>query len=149
MALRAQIRAIAVALLFASAPVWAADSGKTHHISIQVDGPDTGVMNMVLNNILNIYSYYHARNEVVDIELVAFGPGLAMLRDDISPVKDRIKTMKAEHPGLVLSACENSRRAMSQAEGKEVAILPEAMAVPAGVVRLSELQEQGWTYLRP
>ena len=38
---------------------------------------------------------------------------------------------------------------MEKAEGKEVTLIPEATIVPAGVVRLLELQEQGWAYMRP
>ncbi len=126
-----------------------AEPPKTHHVAFQVDVADAAVMNMTLNNIGNMYDYYRDRSEAVDIEVVAFGPGLAMLRDDISPVKQRLAAFHAAYPTLVFSACENSRRAASQAEGHEIALVPEAHPVPAGVVRLSELQEQGYTYLRP
>jgi intracellular sulfur oxidation DsrE/DsrF family protein len=104
---------------------------------------------MSLNNIRAIYSAYKDRHEPVDVELVAFGPGLAMLRDDISPVKQRLAEAHQSYPTLVFSACENSRQAAMKAEGKDIAIVPEARLVPAGVVRLSELQEQGFTYIRP
>ena len=151
--MRSTRRATLVAGMFAVAgllsPAADAADAKTHRIAIQVDVADPAVMNMVLNNINAIYAYYRPRDETVDIELVAFGPGLLMLRDDTSPVKARIAAAHAAHPTLVFSACENSRRAVSAAEGKEVSIVPEARPVPAGVVRLSELQEQGYTYLRP
>jgi intracellular sulfur oxidation DsrE/DsrF family protein len=38
---------------------------------------------------------------------------------------------------------------MEKAEGHPLTIVPEATVVPAGVVRLTELQEQGWAYIRP
>ena len=38
---------------------------------------------------------------------------------------------------------------MEKAEGHAIPIVPEAKVVIAGVVRLTELQEQGWTYIRP
>jgi uncharacterized protein len=38
---------------------------------------------------------------------------------------------------------------MERKEGHPIAIVPEARVVPAGVVRLTELQEQGWSYIRP
>ena len=127
----------------------AADAPKSHHVAVQIDVADPAVMTLALNNIGAMYAYYQNAGEPVDIEIVAFGPGLAMLRDDISPVKDRLATFHTAHPGLVLSACENTRRSASRAEGKEVPIVSEAHSVPSGVVRLTELQEQGYSYLRP
>ena len=140
---------LAASAIMLTSPARAAEPAKTHHVAFQVDVNDPAVMNMALNNISNMFDYYKDRGGTVDVELVAFGPGLAMLRDDISPVKARLTAAHAAHPTLVFSACEFSRRAASQAEGKEVAIVAEAVPVPAGVVRLSELQEQGYTYIRP
>ena len=38
---------------------------------------------------------------------------------------------------------------MEKSEGKPIPILPQATTVPSGVVRLMQLQEQGWSYIRP
>jgi intracellular sulfur oxidation DsrE/DsrF family protein len=38
---------------------------------------------------------------------------------------------------------------MTKAEAKEVPLISQAKVTESGVVRLMELQEQGWTYLRP
>jgi uncharacterized protein len=50
---------------------------------------------------------------------------------------------------VTFAACNNTKHAMEKAEGKEVPLIPEATIVPSGVVRLVELQEQGWAYVRP
>jgi len=128
----------------------AADA-KSHRVSIQVDQNDPQVMNLALNNATNIIEYYRAKNEDVDVDLVTFGPGLHMLRDDTSPVKDRIKRLKElAFPGKIqFSACNNTKQNMEKAEGKAVSIISDATLVPSGVVRLMELQEQGWSYVRP
>lgn len=120
-----------------------------HRIAIQVDSNDAAIMNLALNNASNLVAHYKARGESAQVEMVADGPGLAMLRADTSPVKPRIAAMKATLPGLTFSACENTKRAMEKAEGKEIALVPEATLVPSGVVRLVELEEHGWSYLRP
>src|SRR5579872_2184066 len=124
---------------------------KTHRIAIQVDQNDPQVMNLVLNNATNVIEYYRGKNEDVDIEIVAYGPGLHMLRADTSPVQDRIKRLKdLAFPGRIqFSACNNTKQGMEKAEGHEIPILPEASVVPSGVIRLMELQEQGWSYVRP
>ena len=128
----------------------AADA-KSHRVSIQVDQNDPQVMNLALNNATNVIEYYRAKSEDVDVDIVTYGPGLHMLRDDTSPVKDRIKRLKElAFPGkMQFSACNNTKQNMEKTEGKAVSIISDATLVPSGVVRLMELQEQGWSYVRP
>jgi uncharacterized protein len=76
-----------------------------------------------------------------------------MLRADTSPVKDRIAQIAsgdATFPSkIVFSACNNTKQAMEKREGHPITIIPQARIVPAGVVRIMELEEQGWSYVRP
>ena len=141
--------AAVMAMTFASAS-FAAD-GKPHHIAIQVDQNDPQIMNLVLNNATNVIEYYRGKNEEVDVDIVAYGPGLHMLRADTSPVQDRIRRLKEmAFPGHIqFSACNNTKQGMEKAEGHTISIVPDATIVPSGVVHLMELQEQGWSYVRP
>ena len=146
-------RRLATAVLFSIAfatSALAAD-GKTHRIAIQVDQNDPQVMNMVLNNATYVIEYCRVKNEDVDVEIVAYGPGMHMLRADTSPVQDRIKRLKdMVLPGKIqFSACNNTKQGMEKTEGHAISIVPEAAVVPSGVVRLMELQEAGWSYVRP
>ncbi|HEX3115298.1 MAG TPA: DsrE family protein [Bradyrhizobium sp.] len=140
---------ILMSMAFASAG-FAAD-GKPHHLAIHVDQNDPQVMNQVLNNATNVIEYYRAKNEDVDVDIVAYGPGLHMLRADTSPVQDRIKRLKdMSFPGKIqFSACNVTKQGMEKAEGHAISVLPDATIVPSGVVHLMELQEQGWSYVRP
>ena len=95
---------------------------KAHRLILQVNTNDAAMMNLALNNATNVAQYYQELGEKVEIEVVTFGPGLHMLRDDTSPVKARIST---------------------------IALIPEAAVVKSGVVRVMELQEKGWAYVRP
>jgi uncharacterized protein len=146
------IRLAIAALLFMEfvSGSFAADA-KSHRVSIQVDQNDPQVMNLALNNATNVIEYYRAQNEDVDVDIVTYGPGLHMLRADTSPVQDRIKRLKElAFPGKIqFSACNNTKQGMEKAEGKAVPVLSDATIVPSGVVRLMELQEQGWSYVRP
>ena len=60
---------ILMSMAFASAG-FAAD-GKPHHLAIHVDQNDPQVMNQVLNNATNVIEYYRAKNEDVDVDIVA------------------------------------------------------------------------------
>jgi intracellular sulfur oxidation DsrE/DsrF family protein len=148
-----RLLAVGVALaagVMLAAPGHAAEK-KSHRIAIQVDQNDPALMNLALNNVTNIMSYYHSKGEEAQVEVVAYGPGLNMLRADKSPVKDRLKRIKeGSFPSKVqFSACHNTMMGMEKKEGHPIPIVAEATVVPSGVVRLTELQEQGWSYIRP
>jgi hypothetical protein len=142
---------MALAIALAAATGTAAENAKPHRVAIQIDQSDERVMNMVLNNAKNVLEHYRAKNEDAEVEIVAYGPGLDMLRDDKSPVKDRIKQMvEVSFPSkIAFSACNNTKQGMEKREGHPITLIPQATLVPAGVVRLMELQEQGWSYVRP
>jgi len=133
-----------------AASAFAADT-KPHRVAIQVNQNDPQVMNLALNNATNVLEYYRAKNEDVEIDIVTYGPGLHMLRSDTSPVQDRLKRLKEmAFPSKVqFSACNNTKQGMEKTEGKAISVVSDATIVPSGVVRIMELQEQGWSYVRP
>jgi uncharacterized protein len=114
---------------------------------VSQDDPDR--LKLALNNTENAIKYYSGKGESVQIEVVAYGPGLNMLREDTSPVKERLRMLREKMPHVVFSACENTKRRMEKDEGRKITLITEATIVPSGVVRLMELQEQGWSYVRP
>ena len=128
-----------------------AETGKQHRVVIQVDQNDPALMSLALNNARNIIDSYRDKNQDVDIKVVAYGPGLHMLREDTSPVKDRIKELSnVSFPGrIAFSACRNTMEGMEAREGHLISIIPQAGIVESGVVYIMELQEQGYSYIKP
>ena len=106
-------------------------------------------MNMALNNAKHVIEHYREKHEDAEVEIVTYGPGLHMLRDDTSPVKDRIKAIADKTPSISFKACGNTQDNMHKAEHKDIPLISQATLVKSGVVRVMELQEQGWTYVRP
>ncbi len=123
--------------------------GVKHYVAIHVDQNDPKVMNMALNNAVNVTNYYESKGDTVEIELVAYGPGLNMFVQGKSPVADRISVLSLQLDNLSFSACGNTHRKMIEKTGGDVPLMSEATVVPSGVVRLIELQEQGYAYVRP
>ena len=91
---------------------------------------------------------HYSATEEVEIEIVAYGPGLHVLKEDASPVQSAGEIDQREHANVAFSACGNTSDAIKKAEGKEIQLVTQARIVP-GVVRLMELQENGWSYVRP
>lgn len=120
-----------------------------HKVAIQVNQNDPALMNLALNNAKNLQAYYAEKGEAVELEIVTYGPGLHMFMAD-SPVKDRISAMSLESNGAMqFTACANTIAGMERKTGSKPVLLSEAKVVPSGVVRLMELQEQGYSYIKP
>ena len=118
---------------------------KAHRLVLQVNTNDQAMMNLALNNATNVEQHYKELGQKVEIEIVTFGPGLHMLRDDTSPVKDRIKAIAEKSPAISFKACGNTQENMNKAENKAIPLVSQATLVKSGVVRVMELQEQGWS----
>lgn len=110
-------------------------------IVVQVSDADSAKWNLALNNARNIQTDLGAAN--VDVEIVAYGPGIGMLKAD-SVVGNRID--EAMTAGVKVVACENTMRAQKLTQAD---MLGKIGYVPAGVVEIMQRQQQGWAYLRP
>ena len=106
----------------------------------QVTDNDPARWNLILNNMNALRE--DVGSEGAEIELVAYGPGVNMLKAD-SPVKQRIA--EALKSGVKINACQNTMRAMKLTPAD---ILPEIGYVPSGVVEVMKKQQQGWAYIR-
>lgn len=125
-----------------------AESG-VHRLALQISDNDPAKMNTVLNVAVNVTKHYNDLGEELEVEIVAFNAGLHMLREDTSPVLERINSFSASMPNVKFQACGNTIHGMTKKEGKAPPIIAAANVTPAGVVRLMELNEAGWTVIRP
>ena len=140
---------IGALLLFVAVPFGPAAAGAPHKLALQVSDNDADKMNAVLNVAANVSRHYAAKGEEVIIQIVAFNAGLHMLRDDTSPVKERLASFAASMPDVSFKACGNTLDTMAKKEGRKPGIFGNAEIVQTGVVTLIELGEQGWTIVRP
>jgi len=133
------------AALFALAALIAvpavAQDPAANHVVMQVSDADPAKWTLALNNARNLQSDLGAQN--VDIEIVAYGPGIGMLKLD-SPVASRLDEAIAS--GIKVAACENTMRGQKLAKAD---MLPRLEYVPAGVTEIMKKQQQGWSYIRP
>jgi uncharacterized protein len=124
-------------------------SKRVHRVVIQVSQNDPAVMNLALNNAENLVTFYKDKGEKIDVEFVAYGAGLSMVRSDTSPVKERLTAMSSKMKNVTFTGCGNTLANQSKQENKSIILVPEARLVPAGIARIVELEEEGWTYVRP
>jgi len=116
-------------------------SGAKSKVVLQVSDGDAAKWNLALNNAKNLQVDLGQGN--VDIEIVAYGPGIGMLKAD-SAVGGRVDEALAA--GVKVVACENTMRGQKLTKPD---MLPGVGYVPAGVVEIMQRQQQGWAYIRP
>jgi len=132
----------ALALLVGTtAPAHAQQASVRGKVVMQVSDADPAKWNLALNNAKNVQTDLGAAN--VDIEIVAYGPGIGMLKVE-SVVGNRVGEALAA--GVKVVACENTLQAQKLTHAD---MLPKIDYVPAGVVELMQKQQQGWAYIRP
>ena len=139
--LRPASRFAVIAAFTITALVATTDACAQNKVVFQVSDPDTAKWNLALSNARNLQSALGA--DQVDIEIVAYGPGIGGLKAD-SPVAARINDAVAAH--IRVFACENTMAAQNLHHAD---MLPAIGFVPAGVVEIVQKQQQGYAYLRP
>jgi intracellular sulfur oxidation DsrE/DsrF family protein len=113
---------------------------KTHHVLFAVTSPEESDWKLAMGNLNNALNGLGGPDKV-EIEVVAFGPGLAILKKD-SAVKADIQALE-KHVRFV--ACENSMRI----QHVTLPDLAEGVgSVPSGIVEVITKQEQNWSYIK-
>lgn len=110
-------------------------------VVFQVSDGDASKWNLALNNAKNAQQELGA--DKVQIEIVAYGPGIGMLKAD-STASNRV--MEAVQSGMKVVACENTMTAQKLTKAD---MNSSISYVPAGVVELMKRQFEGWAYIRP
>jgi intracellular sulfur oxidation DsrE/DsrF family protein len=133
-------RLLALASALGAAPALAAEPRKAR-VVVQVSDLDPARWNLALNNVQNLQDELGAAN--VEIEVVAYGPGIGMLRLEAVTSSRIGEVVKS---GVRVAACENTMRNQKLARAD---MHPGVAYVPAGVSEIVRRQQDGWAYLRP
>jgi hypothetical protein len=133
------MKKVLVAVLFSllAFPVFA----QKQRVVIQVSDNDPAKWNLALNNARNVQQDLGKDN--VQIEIVAYGPGLGMLRAE-SKVADRLAGALDANVGII--ACENT---MTNTKVNRSDMYAGIAYVKAGVTHIMKRQQEGWAYIRP
>jgi len=113
-------------------------------IVLQISDPNPFKQTLVLNVASNLIKHYG--QDKVDVEIVAFGPGLRlMFKENVN--SNRIEGLTSS--GVKFSACKNTIAGMTKKLGHAPELNPNAVPVSAGVVRIIDLQNQGFMLIKP
>jgi len=117
--------------------------GGLHRVALHLNSDEERIQKGALNNIKNLYEEYGP--DRLKVELVTNGPGLKLfIRKDTKFAEELAQLKKAY--GVEYTACSNTMKGMKVT--REDLVETVDRTVPA-IVRLIELQEQGWAYIKP
>jgi intracellular sulfur oxidation DsrE/DsrF family protein len=144
--IKTNLKALLILALAAVLPLkaLAASDDVKHKIVIQVSTDDPRTQKIALNNAVNLQKQYGLDN--IAIEIVAYGPGLGLLTKK-SGQADRVESLAMQE--ITFSACGNTMNKVAKKTGNMPVLLEGVTQVKAGVAQIMELQEQGYTYVRP
>src|SRR5579863_1274393 len=115
-----------------------------HHLVLQLSDDDAKKQSLVISVAYNLLKFYGP--DRIAIEVVAFGPGIALLRVD-SPNRKLVDSLVAQ--GVKFDVCMNTVETIERETGKHVNLNPKAVPVEAGVAQILVLTEKGYTLVRP
>jgi intracellular sulfur oxidation DsrE/DsrF family protein len=130
--------------LMSTQPAISAEGMGEHKIVFQISSADPGTQTLVLNNASNIQKHYGPEN--VDVVVVAYGPGLSLLTKKNKQAV-RVKSLAVQ--GITFDACNNTMKKIEKKTGKKPVLTDGVKVVPAGIAAIVELQEKGYSYIRP
>jgi len=136
------VSVLALSMSFATVNAVAAGASATKEkLVMQVSDADPAKWNLALNNAKNVQQAYGADN--VEVEIVVYGPGIAMLKSD-SVSANRIEEAKLAN--ITILACENT---MKNNKLTKDDMLPNTSYVAVGVAEIIKKQREGYAYVRP
>lgn len=136
------------AMLLAAFPALAQDDDKPFaeaRIVLQIADGDAESQTRVLSVANNLIKHYGGP-DFVDIEIVAYGPGISLLYTDY-PDGERISSLLAN--GVRFVACGNTLDTIERQTGKRPEVIPAAIRVQTGIARIVERAQQGFVVIRP
>lgn len=113
-------------------------------VVLQISDPNPFKQTLVLNVAGNMIKHYG--EDDVDIEIVAFGPGLRLLMDGNANA-GRIDGLAQK--GVRFSACSNTIRNFTKKLGAEPKLDGHAKVVGGGIVQIIDLVKQGYILVKP
>ena len=137
---------ISVAMMFASLTTQAQEEKvfAEKKVVLQISDSDPFKQTLVLNVANNLIKHYGP--DKVEVEIVAFGPGLRLLFDE-NDNKDRIQGLSTN--GVRFAACNNTLTNITKQLGEKPKLNSNAKVVDAGVVRVIDLTSEGYTLVKP
>lgn len=100
-----------------------------------------------LDETENLLDSYRQSNRKLQVEIVANGGGVDLLRTDVSPYAQRIALMQEKYPNLDLIACGQTIKKLED-KGVHVQLLPHTGVASSALDQIALRLKQDWSYIK-
>lgn len=116
-------------------------------VLVHVSSAGRDALGATLDEVEDLLQEAGASGRRIEVELVANGAGLDLLRAGSDAHASRIAALRAKYPGLSLVACAQTmdRR---RARGESIELVPGAVVAPSALHQVVERLRAGWVYVR-
>lgn len=114
---------------------------------VQVGSSDPVRLKNALDETENLLESSRRNGRSLQVEIIANGSGVDLLRADTSPFAQRIGAMKKEYPNLDFLACGQTLKKLREA-GIDVQLLPNTGVATSAADQITRRLKQKWAYLR-
>ena len=115
-----------------------------HKIVLQLSDNDPKKQGLVISVANNLMKFYDP--DKVAVEIVAFGPGIELLRPE-NPNRKLVESLVAQ--GARVDVCLNTVDTIERDTGKRPEYIAAATPVQVGVAQILLLTENGYTLVKP
>ena len=115
-----------------------------HRIVLQLSDNDARKQGLVISVASNLMKFYDP--DKVAVEIVAFGPGIDLLKPD-NPNRKLVESLIAQ--GARVDICLNTVDTIERDTGRRPEFIAAATPVQVGVAQILLLTENGYTLVRP
>ena len=124
-----------------------APQGDARRLVLHVGDPDRARFENTLEEVRGMLKAAHGRGQRMELEILANGTGLNLLRVKTSPVADKLAQLQAEFPELSLVACGQGLNRL-QGQGDDIRLVPGVITADSALDQIVRRMDQGWAYLR-
>lgn len=121
--------------------------GDARRLVLHVGDPDRARFENTLDEVHGMLKAAQGRGQRMELEILANGTGLNLLRVKTSPVADKLAQLQAEFPELSLVACGQGLNRL-QGQGDDIRLVPGVVTADSALDEIVRRMDQGWAYLR-
>jgi intracellular sulfur oxidation DsrE/DsrF family protein len=121
--------------------------GDARRLVLHVGDPDRARFANTLDEVSGMLKAAHDRGQRMELEILANGTGLNLLRVKTTPFAERLAQLQAEFPELSLVACGQGLNRL-QGQGDDIRLLPGVGTTDSALDEIVRRMNQGWAYLR-
>lgn len=105
-------------------------------------------MKHLLDKAESILASHADAGRGVQLEVVANGGGLNLLRADTSPERARIQALQQRYANVTFLACRKTLEQLKLQRGIDAPLLPRVIVIPSALDQIVERLQNGWTYVQ-